>query len=176
MWGLWVDGCIYPPDPLTGRPPQFEGLTSFVKFACEGNEGLYGYTCRLATQGLAGVHQTLANMQTRLQGNMQMLMEKDRLLAEKDRENQKLQQAMTVIENAMHADPAALRSAKKPGLYLNPIFYSQRAHKLEEIFTLPSPYMRCGAKRSTPHPSSSAYRLAGQRSCSRSRCRAPRVD
>ena len=100
---LWVDGCIYPPDPLTQRPPQFEGLTSFVKFACEGNEGLYGYTCRLVSQGLAGVHQTLTNMQTRLQGNMQSLMEKDRFLADKDRENQSLQQVMSVIEDAMHA-------------------------------------------------------------------------
>lgn len=100
---LWMDGCIYPPDPLTQRPPQFNGLTSFVKFVCEGNEGLYGYTCRLATQGLAGVHESLRNMQTRLQGYVQSLMEKDRLLAEKGRENQSLQQAMSVIEDAMHA-------------------------------------------------------------------------
>lgn len=44
---LWVQGSIYPLDPLTQLPPQFSGLTSFLKYVCEGTNGLWGYLCRL---------------------------------------------------------------------------------------------------------------------------------
>ena len=33
---LWVQGSIYPLDPLSQLPPQFLGLTSFLKYVCEG--------------------------------------------------------------------------------------------------------------------------------------------
>ena len=47
---LWVQGSIYPRDPLSQLPPQFSGLTSFLKYVCEGTNGLWGYLCRLGNQ------------------------------------------------------------------------------------------------------------------------------
>lgn len=47
---LWVQGSLYPPDPRTTQLPTFSGLTSFIKYVCEGQEGLWGYTSRLACQ------------------------------------------------------------------------------------------------------------------------------
>ena len=47
---LWVQGSIYPRDPLSQLPPQFSGLTSFLKYVCEGTNGLWGYLCRLENQ------------------------------------------------------------------------------------------------------------------------------
>ena len=47
---MWVKGSIYPLDPLSPLPPQFLGLTSFLKYVCEGTNGLWGYICRLKDQ------------------------------------------------------------------------------------------------------------------------------
>ena len=47
---LWVQGSIYPRDPLSQLPPQFSGLTSFLKYVCEGTNGLWGYLCKLGNQ------------------------------------------------------------------------------------------------------------------------------
>ena len=47
---LWVQGSIYPLEPLSQLPPQFLGLTSFLKYVCEGTNGLWGYMCRVKNQ------------------------------------------------------------------------------------------------------------------------------
>lgn len=47
---LWVQGSIYPLDPLSQLPPRFLELTSFLKYVCEGTNGLWGYLCRLGNQ------------------------------------------------------------------------------------------------------------------------------
>ena len=47
---LWVQGSIYPLDPLSQLPPQFSRLASFLKYFCEGTNGLWGYMCRLKNQ------------------------------------------------------------------------------------------------------------------------------
>lgn len=59
---LWVEGSLYPADPLTHHPPMFSGLTSFVKWVCAGQQGLWGYTSRLSCQ----VHNVWTSMQSRL--------------------------------------------------------------------------------------------------------------
>ena len=59
---LWVEGSIYPADPLTCHPPIFSGLTSFIKWVCAGQQGLWGYTLRLSSQ----VHNVWMSMQSRL--------------------------------------------------------------------------------------------------------------
>lgn len=45
-----VQGSIYPRDPLSQLPPKFSGLTSFLKYVCEGTNDLWGYLCRLGNQ------------------------------------------------------------------------------------------------------------------------------
>ena len=47
---LWVEGFIYPQEPFSQLPPQFSGLTSFLKYVCEGTKGLWGYLYRLENQ------------------------------------------------------------------------------------------------------------------------------
>ena len=47
---LWVQGSIYPHNPLSQLPRQFFGLTSFLKYVCEGTNGLWGYLCKLGNQ------------------------------------------------------------------------------------------------------------------------------
>lgn len=44
---LWVDGNLYPPDPISGAPPPFKNITTFVKFVGDGSNGLLGYCRRL---------------------------------------------------------------------------------------------------------------------------------
>ena len=44
---LWVDGNIYPLDPLSAAPPPFRSVTGLVKFVGDGFNGLLGYCRRL---------------------------------------------------------------------------------------------------------------------------------
>ena len=46
---LWVQGSIYPRDPLSQLPLQFSELTS-LKYVCEGTNDLWGYLGRLGNQ------------------------------------------------------------------------------------------------------------------------------
>ena len=59
---LWVEGSLYSADPLTHHPPIFFGLTSFVKWVCAGQQGMWGYTSRLSCQ----IHNLWASMQSQL--------------------------------------------------------------------------------------------------------------
>lgn len=69
---LWVDGSMYPNDPLTRMPPTFQTLTTFMSFVGDGNNGLLGYCKRLClyrqeTQELQGVQVQLQQAQLTLQ-------------------------------------------------------------------------------------------------------------
>ena len=44
---LWIDGNIYPLDPLSGAPPPFRSVTGLVKFVGDGFNGLLVYCRRL---------------------------------------------------------------------------------------------------------------------------------
>lgn len=44
---LWIDGNLYPPDPISGAPPPFKSIASFFKFVGDGFNGLLGYCRRL---------------------------------------------------------------------------------------------------------------------------------
>lgn len=46
---LWVDGNLYPTDPVTRKPPEFRTVKSLVEFVCHGESGLLGYTKKLAS-------------------------------------------------------------------------------------------------------------------------------
>lgn len=48
---LWVDGGIYPADPLTSAPPTFRSLKQFLEFICLGEGGMLGYCNRLLAVG-----------------------------------------------------------------------------------------------------------------------------
>ena len=47
---LWTDGRLYPVDPMTKSTPPFSGCSSLIKFVCDGQRGLLGYTQSLATE------------------------------------------------------------------------------------------------------------------------------
>ena len=40
---LWLDGGLYPKDPLVGCHPMFRTLPSLIKYVGEGERGLLGY-------------------------------------------------------------------------------------------------------------------------------------
>lgn len=44
---IWIDGNIYPLDPISGAPPPFKSITNFFKFVGDGFNGLLGYCRRL---------------------------------------------------------------------------------------------------------------------------------
>ena len=44
---LWLDGGLYPKDPLVGCHPTFRTLPSLIKYVGEGERGLLGYCKRL---------------------------------------------------------------------------------------------------------------------------------
>lgn len=44
---LWIDGNLYPLDPISGAPPPFKSIASFFKFVGDGFNGLLGYCRRL---------------------------------------------------------------------------------------------------------------------------------
>lgn len=51
---LWVDGTLYPIDPLTNSPPCFTTTKEYLEFLCHGKEGMLGYTKRLNVGGAEG--------------------------------------------------------------------------------------------------------------------------
>ena len=44
---LWIDGRLYPKDPITNSTPPFKDITSLLNFAGNGYNGLLGYTQHL---------------------------------------------------------------------------------------------------------------------------------
>ena len=48
---LWIDGSIYPRDPLTGRYLGFASIHDLVRFVGDGDNGLFGYCSRLSKSG-----------------------------------------------------------------------------------------------------------------------------
>lgn len=44
---LWIDGRLYPKDPITNSTPPFKDITSLLHFARNGYNGLLGYTQHL---------------------------------------------------------------------------------------------------------------------------------
>ena len=48
---LWVDGSIYPKDPLNGRYPAFASVHDIIRFVGDGGNGLLGYCLRLSQSG-----------------------------------------------------------------------------------------------------------------------------
>ena len=48
---LWVDGSIYPRDPLTRRYPTFASIHDLIRFVGDGANGLLGYCSRLSSCG-----------------------------------------------------------------------------------------------------------------------------
>ena len=39
---LWIDGSIYPKDPITNTPPLFTNITNLLHFIGNGKDGLLG--------------------------------------------------------------------------------------------------------------------------------------
>ena len=42
---LWVEGELYPVDPMSKSHPDFKTITGNCRFVCDGKNGLIGY-CR----------------------------------------------------------------------------------------------------------------------------------
>jgi hypothetical protein len=89
---LWTNGLIYPATPSTGRPPEFSGLTSALRFVGNGEDGLYGYTSELdsarqrAEDGLDRLQKeyqpTVQSLVQRAHEQAQELVKKDKALAD----------------------------------------------------------------------------------------------
>ena len=47
---LWVDGSIYPKDPLKGRYTAFASVHDLIRFVGDGANGLLGYCLRLSRE------------------------------------------------------------------------------------------------------------------------------
>ena len=86
---LWIDGSIYPRDPLTGRYPAFASIHDLVRFVGDGDNGLFGYCSRLSKSGSEHVNHLfylntlLRNFQTQvieLQAEKKELEESNKIL------------------------------------------------------------------------------------------------
>ena len=62
---LWLDGNLYPIDPVTGKPPQFHRVKSYLEFLCHGESGLLGYSRHLVStcDSVKGLEQQLEETQ-----------------------------------------------------------------------------------------------------------------
>lgn len=47
---LWVDGSIYPHNPVDNKRPHFRSVSQLLEFVAEGNNGLLGYIERLCNR------------------------------------------------------------------------------------------------------------------------------
>lgn len=58
---LWLDGNLYPLDPVTRKPPHFQTLKTYIEFLCHGESGLLGYTNHLVStsDAVKGLEQEL---------------------------------------------------------------------------------------------------------------------
>ena len=62
---LWLDDNLYPIDPVTGKPPQFHTVKSYLEFLCHGESGLLGYSKHLVStcDSVKGLEQQLEETQ-----------------------------------------------------------------------------------------------------------------
>jgi len=60
-----VVGNLYPPDPVTRKPLQFQTLKIYIEFLCYGESGLLGYTNHLVStsDAVKGLEQELEKTQ-----------------------------------------------------------------------------------------------------------------
>jgi hypothetical protein len=85
---LWTNGLIYPPNPSTGRPPEFSGLTSALRFVENGENGLLGYTKELDSarqRAEDGLDRHRRDFQPTVQNLLQQASEQREQLSEKDK-------------------------------------------------------------------------------------------
>ena len=68
---LWVNGTLYPVDPLTNSPPCFTTM-KYLEFLCHGKEGMLGYTKCL---NVGGGESNGSNVAKPPQYSKQMVME-----------------------------------------------------------------------------------------------------
>lgn len=118
---LWVDGSIYPRDPLTGRYPSFVSVHDIIRFVGDGVNGLLGYCSRLSQCGNEQVNHLLylntlvMNFQTQvleLQKKIETLEESNKKLkALNEESNQKL--------NSLKKTPIGMRERIKEQKHIN---------------------------------------------------------
>lgn len=113
---LWIDGSIYPRDPLTGRYPAFGSIPDLISFVGDGDNSLLGYCLRLSSCGNEHVDHLLYlnTLLMNSQNQVRQLLEKIKDLEES---NEKLKESNE-----------KLNSLKK-----NPIGFIERIRQLKHL-------------------------------------------
>lgn len=116
---LWVDGCLYPNDPLGNVYPTFNTLPTFLQYVGRGEQGLLGYCKRLSTIGAHSVqwwmhqHQVLLHNIATLQQRIIHLEKEAQTLQQhvedKDGEFEKLQDTISRLKET----PLGARERKR---------------------------------------------------------------
>lgn len=93
---LWVDGSIYPRDPLNGRYPAFASVHDLIRFVGDGANGLLGYCLRLSQCGsehsnhILYLNTVLINSQNQVIGLQNQVTELQRKIKELEESHKKL--------------------------------------------------------------------------------------
>ena len=83
---LWVDGALYPHDPIDSRRPHFQSVSQLLEFVAEGKNGLLGYTERLRSRdsqfefSLNEAQREISMLREGMQQFMSVCEERDQLL------------------------------------------------------------------------------------------------
>ena len=93
---IWIDGSIYPRDPLNGRYPAFTSVHDLIRFVGDGADGLLGYCFRLAQCGnehvnhLLYLNTLLLNSQNQVTGLQNQVIELQTKINELEESHKKL--------------------------------------------------------------------------------------
>ena len=116
---LWVDGSVYPRDPLNGRYPTFSSVHDLIRFVGDGVNGLLGYCLRLSQCGNEHNNQILYL-------NSVLLNSQNRVMCLQNQVTE-LQKKIKELENS-HKQLAALKQT--------PIGLRERIRQLKNINNL----------------------------------------
>ena len=115
---IWSDGKIYPVDPTTLSTPSFSSVTSLLKFAGDGSNGLLGYCHHL----VAGQQQTTAHNQALVDHNHYLLKQQ--------------QAAMEKVVSLTSSVEDLQKQLKRSRMKNTPLGWRQREKSISNIETL----------------------------------------
>ena len=110
---LWVDGRLYPNDPVAHYHPTFHNLSTFLQFVGRGENGLLGYCKRLSTHESERLYRHFYAMSNHFQHKAhvseQLVQELKESISTKDMEISKLQDSIA----SMKRTPLGSRERKR---------------------------------------------------------------
>lgn len=105
---LWVDGSLYPIDPLTNKYPSFYTVHDLIRFVGDGMNGLLGYCMRLCQ-----FRDELSNQNFHLNNSLQIFQNQVSVLKKKIEVLENLNKSLENRLDRLKSTPIGLREKRK---------------------------------------------------------------